>query len=170
MGVAAVQKISISNFCKSFNQEIQADFTFSCIKETRYCVLRIVYLETGYSKACTKQPVSDETVRKSIKTVYSFSHGVSASFFADREFTQENVRMFFTTHNINFNELPVRHYNKMSTRKRNIEPSRLHSSGYKTTFLTLQTPFFWQEQLFFQTCFLKDVHLRPLSLSTDMVS
>lgn len=44
------KKVSLTHVCKEFNQEMQVDFMFADVRNSKYCVLHVVDTSTAYSE------------------------------------------------------------------------------------------------------------------------
>lgn len=107
------KKVSLTHVNEAFNQELQIDFIFVVIGDTKYTVMHMTDTGTGYSELALAPDRSMATIIRIIETVWVCKHGAPVAVSADDEYNRSPSRNYFAAHDIQFKPRPARRHNKL---------------------------------------------------------
>lgn len=107
-----MKKLSLSRVDAAFNEQVQADYTFVTIRQTKYCVLHAVDTSTSYSETVAVSSRSAQVMAAELEKIWIYRHGAPRTFASDFEFQSNAMKLFLSAHDIELRERPVRRHNK----------------------------------------------------------
>lgn len=109
---APTKKISITHVNQAFNVEIQIDFFFPVIRNSKRTIMNITDTGTSYSELVICNSRDAQSMIHVIETSWIYRHGAPDAISADDEFNCEALRQFLNVHNVQFKPRPTRRHNK----------------------------------------------------------
>lgn len=106
-------KLSLTHVNEEFNNEVQVDFVFIQIKDTKYTCLYLVDTGTAFSECVITSSRKTDTIITTLNQEWILKHGAPAKLSADEEFSSGILTTFLSTHKICFKARPARRHNKV---------------------------------------------------------
>lgn len=113
------KKISTTHIHAAFNDEIQVDYLYAEIHDTKYEILNIIDTGTRYGERMMTTCRSAENMKQQFETNWFYVHGAPSHFSADHEFCRPTLNRFLTKHSITLHPRPSRSSNKTGKVERN---------------------------------------------------
>ena len=107
------KKVSLTHVNEAFNQEVQLDFTFCNIRDTKYTVLHLVDTGTGYSEATITSSCIASAITRTFETPWIHRHGAPLAVSADEEMNNKPCTKLFDAHSIQYKPRPSGRHNKI---------------------------------------------------------
>lgn len=118
---AASRKISMTHVNQEFNEELQMNFTYVDIRDSKHVVLHIVDAGTAYSETAIVGDRRIATAIRAIEEIWLKRHGTPVAISADDELdatTKRDLKSFMESRHILFKPRPVRRHNKIGIAER----------------------------------------------------
>lgn len=106
------EKLSLSHYCETSNQELQTGSMYVEIWEAKCCVLHDVDTGTAFFETSIANKQSAGCMAILLKSIWIHRHGAPVSLSTDAEFTKASIRKFLSTHHVELRERPIRRRNK----------------------------------------------------------
>lgn len=106
------RKISISRIDSHFNNEIQLDFVWLNVRDTRHVCLHIIDTFSSYSEVTIAPNRSQEFISNTLENVWIYRYGAPLKLSGDQEFDRSGVHTICNRHNISYCPRPTRRHNK----------------------------------------------------------
>ena len=105
-------KVSLSHVNEDFNEELQINFAYATVKESRLIFMVMTDVGTGYSETAIASDRKQETISTLIETKWICHHGAPKRISADDEYNRSHLISYLRTHDITFCPRPARRHNK----------------------------------------------------------
>lgn len=115
---APSKKVSLTQVNSAFHEEIQIDFMYTKLRGTRYTVMTLTDVGTGFTELCICSDRKMETIVKTVETVWVCQHGAPTAISSDDEYNRAPLRKYLSTNSILFKPRPARRHNKLGVVER----------------------------------------------------
>lgn len=107
------RKISLTHVNEAFNEELQVDFLFTMIRQTRCTIMNMTDAGTGYTELALSTDRNMASIIAILEQRWFCKHGQPRSLSSDDEYNRKPLREFLNTRKVSFKPRPARRHNKL---------------------------------------------------------